>query len=44
MTQEVGMEKTNRKPWSMRPTAEEQKKAQKAELNDVHNLIKKMIK
>ena len=32
MTQEVGMEKTNRKPWYMRPTAEEQKKAETASL------------
>jgi len=28
----------------MRPTAEEQKKAHKEELNDVQKLIKKMIK
>ena len=43
-TQEIDMERTKRKPWYIRPTAEEQKKAHKEELNDVQKLIKKMIK
>ena len=41
---EEDMEKTNRKPWYMRPTVAEQKKAYSEELNDVQKLIKKMIK
>ncbi len=41
---EEDMEKTNRKPWYMKPTVAEQKKAYSEELNDVQKLIKKMIK
>lgn len=38
------MEKTNRKPWYMKPTAKEQKKAYDDELSDVQNLIKEVMK
>ena len=43
-TQEEDMGKTNRKPWYMKPTAEEQKKAHKEELNDIHKLIQEVMK
>ena len=43
-TQEEDMEKMNRKPWYMRPTAKEQKKAYDDELSDVQKLIKEVMK
>ena len=43
-TQEEDMEKMNRKPWYMKPTAKEQKKAYEDELSDVQKLIKEVMK